>query len=217
MRDSYRDGVRGVAPIAVAAVAFGVSFGLLARTSGFDRLAAVVMSATTFAGSAQFAAISVLGGGGTLGAAIAAAVLLNSRYAPIGISVGSIFPGRFARRALEAQLITDESWAVSARPGGRFAYRALVGAGLTLWVAWVAGTAIGVVAGGAIGDPSRLGLDGAFPALFVALLAPQLRDRRARVAAAAGAVIALALLPVAPAGVPIVVASAAALAGWRRA
>src|SRR5207302_1958302 len=98
-------GVRAGLPIAPATLAFGIAFGVLARAADFDAVAAIVFSATTFAGSAQFAAVSVLGAGGGLSAAIGAAILLNTRYAPIGISVGSIFGGSLVRRLAAAQLL----------------------------------------------------------------------------------------------------------------
>ena len=116
-------------------------------------LAPLVMSATTFAGSAQFAVSSILGAGGGAAAAIAAAVLLNARYAPISISVAPLFHGRRLRRLAESQLIVDESWAFASRGGGRFDRRILLGAGLLLYVSWVSGTAVGVLAGHALGDP----------------------------------------------------------------
>ena len=203
-------------PIAIAVFPFGVSFGLLARSVGMGRVAPIVMSATTFAGSAQFAVASILDAGGTAAAAILAAVLLNVRYAPISISVGDIFGGGAPKRLVQSQLIVDESWALSARGGGRFDRNLLLGAGLLLYPSWVAGTALGVFGAGVLGNPERLGLDAAFPALFLALLVPQLRGRRALAAAIAAAVIALALVPVVPPGVPIVAASAACLVGWRR-
>ena len=178
-------------------------------------LAPLVMSTTTFAGSAQFAAASILAGSGSALAAITAAVLLNARYVPISISVARLFHGPRLRRLAESQLIVDESWALAAR-GERFDRRILLGAGLLLYGAWVSGTAVGVVAGDALGDPKDLGLDGAFPALFLALLIPQLRSRRAVVAALVAAAIALALIPVTPPGTPIVAASAACLLGLRR-
>jgi len=212
----YRDGARAALAVAATVWFFGASFGLVARAAGMGVLAPLVMSATTFAGSAQFAVTSILGAGGGAAAAIAAAVLLNARYAPISISVAPLFRGRLPRRLLESQLIVDESWALASRGGGRFDRRILLGAGLLLYVSWVSGTAVGVLAGDALGDPKDLGLDGAFPALFLALLAPQLRARRAAVAAAVGAVIALALIPVTPAGTPIIAASAACLLGLRR-
>jgi predicted branched-subunit amino acid permease len=173
------------------------------------------MSATTFAGSAQFAAVSILGVGGGIASAIVAATLLNARYAPISVSVAPIFVGGPLRRLLESQLIVDESWALSKRPDGRYDRGLLVGAGLLLYVCWVGGTAVGALAGDALADPSALGLDAAFPALFLALLVTQVHSRQA-LAAILGGSIALVLLPVAPAGVPIVAAAAACLLGWRR-
>lgn len=212
----HRDGVRAAAPLAVAVAAFGVSFGLLARAGGWGVLAPIAMSATTFAGSAQFAALSVLGDGGSVGAAVAAALLLNARYGPIGVSVAPFLRGPAWSRLLRAQLVVDESWAIAAEGHGRFDARMLVGAGLAVYVAWVGGTALGATLGGALAEPETLGLDAAFPALFLALLVPQARERRALGAAALGAAIALALTPVAPAGVPIVAASLACLLGVRR-
>ena len=203
-------------PIGIAVLLFGVSFGLLARTAGMGRVAPIVMSATTFAGSAQFAAASILHAGGTVAAAILAAVLLNVRYAPISISVAGLFGGTAPKRLAQSQLIVDESWALAARGGGRFDRDVLLGAGLLLYPCWVGGTALGVLGGGFLGDSARLGLDAAFPALFLALLVPQLAGRHALAAAGAAAAIALALVPVAPPGIPIVAASAACLIGWRR-
>ena len=209
-------GVRAVLPIAVTVPLFGVSFGVLARAADMGVLAPIVMSATTFAGSSQFAVASILDEGGGLAAAIVAALLLNARYAAIGVSVAPLFRGSRVRRLLAAQLIVDESWALSARPDGTFDRRVLLGAGLTLYAAWVLGTALGVLGGGFLGDPERLGLDAAFPALFLALLVGQLGSRRAVAAALAGGGIALVLLPFTPPGVPIVVAVLGCLVGLRR-
>lgn len=178
-------------------------------------LAPIVMSAAVFAGSAQFAAVSVLGAGGGVAAAVAAAVLLNARYGPMGLAAAPAFRGGRARRLAEAQLVVDEAWALAGRRG-RFDRHVLIGAGLLLYGAWVGGTAAGVLAGQALGDPQALGVDAAFPALFLALLAGQLDSPRTRVAALAGAAIALALVSLTPPGVPIIAAAAACLVGLRR-
>jgi 4-azaleucine resistance transporter AzlC len=216
-RSQYVQGARAAAPIGVAALAFGLSFGLVAQEAGLGVLAPIVMSATTFAGSAQFAAVSIIGAGSGALAAIVAALLLNARYGPISISVAHGFRGGVLRRLLGAQLIVDETWALSGGGGPGFDVRRLLGAGFVLWPCWVGGTVLGVLAGNLVGDPNRLGLDAAFPALFLALLVPQLRDRRSVVAALLGAAIALVLLPFTPAGVPIIAASAACLVGlWPR-
>ncbi len=211
-----RRGVRVAAPLLPAVAAFGASFGVLARAVHVGPLAATVMSATTFAGSAQVAVVSVLGAGGGVASAIVAALLLNARYAPIGISVAQHFRGGVLRRLGEAQLVVDESWALAGGGGARFDRSVMLGAGAALWVGWTGGTAIGAFAGGAIGDPNAFGLDGAFAALFLALLLGQVRGRRAVAAAVGGAAIAAALTPVARPGIPIVAATVAALAGLRR-
>jgi len=212
---AYRDGARAVLPLLPAVLAFGVSFGVLAKAAGMGAVASLVMSATTFAGSAQFAAVSVLGAGGTVAAAIGAAVLLNGRYGPMALAAADAFRGGPLRRLLEAQLLVDESWALSNR-GGRFDRRVLLGAGALLYVGWNAGTALGVFAGDSLADPATLGLDAAFPALFLALLAPLLRSARAAAAALLGAGIALLLTPITPAGVPVIAATAGCLVGLAR-
>jgi 4-azaleucine resistance transporter AzlC len=217
IRFELRAGAVTAIPLAIAVGLFGVSFGVLSATGGgMGALPAVVMSLTTFAGSAQFAAASVLAGGGQPVAAIAAALLLNARYLPIGVSVARFLGGPPWSRAVKAQLVVDGSWAIAARGDGRFDPGRLIGAGVVLWLAWVGGTVVGVVGGGALGDPAALGLDAAFPALFLALLASQLRSRAAITAAALGAGIALVLVPLTPPGVPIIAAAAASLIGLAR-
>jgi 4-azaleucine resistance transporter AzlC len=179
-------------------------------------LASIVMSLTTFAGSAQFAVASVLGTGGGVAAACIAALLLNARYGPIGMSVAPTLKGGRLKRLIEAQIVVDESWALSNQGGGRFDRQILIGAGTLLYVAWVVGTTLGVLAGNLIGDPNKLGMDAAFPALFLALLVGQIRSRRAAAAAVLGAAIALIVTPFAKPGIPIIAACLACLVGWRR-
>lgn len=212
----HRAGIRAAAPLAVAVCGFGISFGVLARAAGFGVIAPLAMSLTTFAGSAQFAAVSVLDAGGGAASAVVAAALLNSRYVPLGISVAPVLRGSLIHRLLASQLIVDESWAISHRGGGHFDRERLLAAGLLLYAAWVGGTAVGLLGGDALGDPQRLGLDAAFPALFLGLLVGQVGSRRAAAAALLGAAIAIALVPLTPPGVPIIAASAACLLGLRR-
>ncbi|WCB96975.1 Inner membrane protein YgaZ [Baekduia alba] len=216
-RTTYLDGARRAWPLAVAVGGFGITYGVLARQAGFTALETIVFSIVTFAGSAQFAAVSIVHDGGTAVAAIVAALLLNARYLPIGLSVAPWLPGRPLSRAAQGQVAVDESWAVSHLGGGRYDPRLLVGAGATIWAAWVVCSTAGVLAGSALGDPETLGLDAAFPALFLALLAGQIRERRLLLAALAGAAIALIMVPLTPPGLPIVAASVVCLAGLRTA
>jgi 4-azaleucine resistance transporter AzlC len=206
--------VFAAAPIAVAVLVFGAVFGALATVAGLPAWAAVLMSVVVFAGSAQFAAIAVVASGGGILAAVIAGALLNLRYLATGIAVAPVLPGNRLTRALLGQLVVDESYAlgVSAGTRGRPDGFTVVVVGGLLWVAWIAGTAIGVVLGPVMGNPTRLGLDAAFPALFAALLIPMLRAPRALRCALAGAVVALVLAPFTPAGVPL--AGAALVGLW---
>ena len=139
--------------------------------------APIAMSALMFAGSAQFAALAVLAADGSVAAAVGAGILLNLRYLPMGIALAPSLHGGPLRRALIGQGMVDASWALANRGGGRFDPAFMVGATLPSYPAWVGGTAIGVLAGDAIGDPERLGLDAMFPAFFLGLLlAGELRD-----------------------------------------
>lgn len=210
-----RHGMRAASMLALSPLLFGISFGLLAESAGMGATAAVIFSATTFAGSAQFAAVSVLGAGGSVAAAVAAAALLNARYAPMSVAAAPAFHGPWWRRLLEAQMIVDESWALGGR-GGRFQREILLGAGLLFYPLWIASTAVGTLVGDRLGTPEDYGLDGAFAALFLGLALPTLRGRRAREAAVLAAAIVLVLIPFVPPGVPVIAASAACLLGARR-
>jgi 4-azaleucine resistance transporter AzlC len=191
-----------------------LSFGVVATDLGFPALAAVAMSAIVFAGSAQFAAVGIFAAGGGVGAAVAAAALMNSRFVPMGFALAPSLRGSRLQRLVEGQAVVDSSWAMAARGDGRFDRPYLFGHTAVQYVAWVAGTAAGVVIPAL--DARALGLDAVFPAFFLTILAGELRDRRRIGVAGAGAAIALVLVPVAPPGVPVLVASAAALVGLRR-
>ena len=208
-----RAGVRAGVPFAVAGVLLAGSFGVVAQHAGLSQLAVVLMSVIVFAGSAQFTAIAILSQGGTVGAAVGAAALINSRFLPMGVAIGPSLPGGPLRRAAQGQAIVDTSWALSSRGDGTFDRWLLFGSTAVQYVGWVAGTLVGALAGNALGNPDTYGLDAVYPAFFVALLLHELRDGRSRAVAALGGAIALALVPIAPPGVPVLAASLAALVG----
>jgi 4-azaleucine resistance transporter AzlC len=202
------------AGIGVAVGVYGVSFGVLAVTAGLSPVQACVMSMLVFTGASQFAFVGVLAGGGAALAAIAPAVMLAVRNAAYGLSLAPILPGRLRDRALLAHLVIDETTAMArAEDNPDAARRAFLATGVSVWLCWNAGTLAGALIGGGLGDPRTLGLDAMFPAAFLALLAPQLRRPGAPVAAVTGAVIALAVLPFAPAGVPVIAALAGVVPG----
>ena len=214
----YLAGARAGLPFALVTGVIAVSFGVLARSLGWGVLAPIVFSVVTFSASAQFAVAAVLGAGGGVFAAIAAAVLLNARFLPMGVAVAPFLKGGPLRRALEGQAVVDTSWALASRGGGRFDREFMIGATVPQFAAWVVGTVVGVLADDVVGDVERLGLDAVFPAFFLALLVAELRrgGRRAVVAAGIAGVLAAALVPFAPPGVPVLAASCvAALLGLR--
>jgi 4-azaleucine resistance transporter AzlC len=203
-----REGLRAGLPYGVAALLLGLSFAVLARPV-MGPAATIVMSVVVFAGSAQFAALAVLSAGGGAAAAIVAGMLLNLRFVPMGIAIAPSLRAGPLGRALRGQALVDASWALANRGGGRFDIDFLLGSTLAQYPAWVAGTVIGALAGGVLGDPKTLGLDAIFPAFFLGLLVTELPRPRARPVAALGAAIALVLTPLTPAGVPIIAASLA--------
>jgi 4-azaleucine resistance transporter AzlC len=190
-----------------------VSFGISARAAGVPGLAAIAMSAFVYAGSAQFAAVAILGQGGSVLAAVVAAALMNARYIAMGVALGPSLKGGRVRRAMEGQAVVDASWALANRGDGRFDRHTLFGSSAPQYVTWLAGTVVGVVAGDALPDPEALGVDAIFPAFFLALLLGELRTAQAGAVAAGGAVVAVALGLLAPAGVGILAASAVAFVG----
>lgn len=209
-------GARAAIPLAITAGLVALSFPVLATDVGFSPLATVIMSAVVFAGSAQFTAVAVLAQGAGAGGAIVAGTFMNSRYLPMGIALGPSLPGGPARRALQGQAVVDGSWALAARGDGSFDRWRLFGATIPQFIAWVGGTALGVALGDRLSNPDALGLDAIYPAYFLALLMLEARSGRARGVAAIGAAIALVLTPFAPAGLPVLLASLAALVGLVR-
>lgn len=216
MSESFRRGLRAGLPFSVVGFLISMSFGVLAIEAGFTALQAIVMSAVVHAGSAQFAATAIVAGGGGLVPGVLAAGLMNARFLAMGIAVAPSLPGRPLVRAVEAQAVVDPSWALANRGDGTFDRRLLLGATVPQYFAWVSGTAMGAFSGDLIGDLDRWGLDAVYPTFFLALLAGELRDRRSRAFALAGAATALALVPFTPAGIPILAAAAVALVGLAR-
>src|SRR5688500_15718865 len=189
--EGYLAGVWAGVPFALVAGVVAISFGVLARSLGWGVLAPLVFSVITFSVAAQFAVAAILGAGGGVFAAIAAAVLLNARFLPMGIAVAPFLEGGPLRRALEGQTILTTSWALARRGGGRFDRAFMIGATVPQYVAWTVGTAVGVLSHVVVEDVERLGLDVVFPAFFLAVLMRELRSGGKRMIAATAIAAAL--------------------------
>jgi 4-azaleucine resistance transporter AzlC len=214
--DDIRTGLRRSAGLAASTFVLGVTFGALARAHGWGLGAPVVASLAIFSGSAQFALLTVLAGGGAAWTAVASAALINLRFFPMALSAAPVLRGGRTRRAVEAQTVVDGSWVLAHQGEGRFNRGVLFGSALAQWPAWVTGTILGVVLAPSTRLLDATGLDVVFPAFFALLLFDEMRHTRsARIAAAGAAVITAVLLLALPAGPALLGGAAAALLGLR--
>lgn len=204
--------------IAASTVPYGAAFGVIAADAGLTLWETVGFSSFVFTGSAQFAAVAILGNGGAVAAAVGAGLLLNLRSLAFGIVLAPDLAGPRWWRAIVSQLVIDESTAVATaeRQPVLRRYGFLAG-GVGVFALWNLSTVIGAAGLQSAGNVvERWGLDATIPAAFLALLWPRLRDPAQRRVALGGVLIAVLLTPVAPAGIPVVAAIAAVAVGGRR-
>jgi len=198
--------------VGIATSAYAISFGALSVAAGFDLWQTIALSALLFSGGSQFAIVGVIAAGGSGAAAVATSTLLGIRNGLYGLQMSRLLGVRGLRRVAAAQLTIDESTAVAIAQPERSAQRlGFWCTGLAVFVLWNLLTIVGAVVGNALGDPKRFGLDAAAPAAFCGLLWPRLKSRDACAVAAVSAVIALVVAPHAPAGIPVLVATLAAI------
>lgn len=207
--------VRDIGLVCLADGLVALSFGATAVSGGLRWWVPILMSVVIFAGSAQFAAVGIVMGGGSAVAAVTAGTVLNTRMLPYGFAVADLVGGSWWRRVIGAHLVTDETVAFALRadsPAGQ--RRVFWACGLALFGAWNAAVALGVVVGALVRDTAAFGLDAAFPAVVIALAMPALADRATRTAALAGGAAAVAVTPVLPAGLPVLLSLCGLLAAY---
>jgi len=192
---------------------FAIAFGVSAVSAGASVAQACAMSLLVFTGASQFSAVSVIGSGGTAAAAFGGAAVLAARNGVYGLAMSPHLRGSLGSRLVAAQLTIDESTAMAvAQDDPEHRRAAFWVTGASVYVFWNTGTLVGALLGSAV-DPEKFGLDAAFPAAFVTILFPLLRERVPRRAAVTGAVVCLALIPFVPVGVPILCATVGVLFG----
>lgn len=199
---------------------YGIAFGAAAVAYGLEPLQAVALSLLTFTGASQFALVGVLGAGGTVLSGVVAAVLLGIRNALYGLRVSPVLELKGLKRAGAAHLVIDESTAVCVAQeerGSKAMKYGFFATGLGVFFFWNLFTALGAFGAAALEDPGRFGLDAAVPAAFLGLVWPRLSAREPWAVAAGAAIISLVLVPIAPAGVPIIASViAAVIVGWKK-
>ena len=207
-RSIIRDGIA----VGVATGAYGVSFGAVSVAAGLTVAQTCVMSLLVFTGASQFALIGVLASGGAPFSGAVTALLLGTRNTLYGLRLAPLLRWRGWRRAAAAQVLLDESTAMSVNRATSAAARVgFLSTGLTVFVLWNLATLVGAIGGEMLGAPRTYGLDAAVGGAFLALVWPRLGDRRNRVVAVLAVALALSLVPVTAAGVPVLAAGVVAL------
>jgi predicted branched-subunit amino acid permease len=207
-RSIDRDGVA----VGVATGAYGLSFGAISVAGGLDVWQSCALSLLVFTGASQFALVGVLAAGGNPLFGAVSGLLLGTRNTLYGLKIAPMLGWHGARRAAAAHILIDESTAMAVTRTTRAHARAgFLSTGLSVFVLWNLATLAGAVAGDSLGDPRAYGLDAAVGGAFLGLLWPRLSTFRNRLAALLGAAVALTLVPLTPAGVPVLAASVVAL------
>ena len=207
--------VRDVLALGVAVAFVGLSFGAIATAVGLPNWAVLAFSLFVFAGGAQFLAVALVAAGNPV-AAVLGGLLLNARHLPFGMAVADVLNGGWGRRIVGSHLMIDESVAFAlAQPDPLRRRAAYWLTGATLFLCWQLGTLAGVAVGAAVGDPTRYGLDAAFPAALLALLIPRLREAAGLRVAALASAVAVAATFFVPAGLPVLLGLVGLLAAGR--
>ena len=200
------------ASVGVATGAYGISFGAISVAAGLNFWQTMTLSLLMFTGGSQFALVGVLASGGNPFAGAATAVMLGFRNTLYGLRMAPLLQARGWRRFVGAQIVIDESVAMSmGRDSERAARLGFWATGTSVFILWNIGTAAGALGADALKDPSVLGFDAAVAGAFLALLGPRLRGREPWAVALTAALVAVVAVPLVPPGVPVLLAAVVAV------
>ncbi|GFE21683.1 AzlC family ABC transporter permease [Streptomyces nigrescens] len=203
--------IRDALGVGVAVGLSGFAFGVTSAGVGLSLLQTCALSLLVFTGASQFALVGALAAGGNPLTAAAGAFFLGARNAFYGLRLSAVLGYRSTVKPFAAHWVIDETSAVTlAQPDRRTARLGFTVTGLTLYVLWNLTTLVGALGAEALGDTEAWGLDAAGPAVFLALLAPMLKDTVERVAAGLAVVLVMVTLPLLPTGVPVLISALAA-------
>ncbi|AWN29862.1 branched-chain amino acid ABC transporter permease [Streptomyces sp. NEAU-S7GS2] len=203
--------IRDALGVGVAVGLSGFAFGVTSAGVGLSLLQTCALSLLVFTGASQFALVGALAAGGNPLTAAAGAFFLGARNAFYGLRLSAVLGYRSTVKPFAAHWVIDETSAVTlAQPDRRTARLGFTVTGLTLYVLWNLTTLVGALGAEALGDTEAWGLDAAGPAVFLALLAPMLKDTVERVAAGFAVVLVMVTLPLLPTGVPVLISALAA-------
>ena len=180
-KTEFLHGLRDELPILVGVVPFGMIYGILALGAGLSTTEAQAMSVIVFAGSAQFMLVQLAAVGTPALVMIVTGFVINLRHALYSASIAPHIKqlNPLWKTAL-SYLLTNEAYAVAItryykRDASPKKHWYFLGAGIALWTSWQVSTAVGVFLGTQI--PSSWSLDFTLALTFIALVAPNLKDR----------------------------------------
>jgi predicted branched-subunit amino acid permease len=201
-----------MAALAVATFAVGITVSAIMIDIGTPSAVVIIASLSAFSGSGELAYAAVILSGGSSVAGVVSALLVSSRFGLMAMSIANRWPMGVGERVVAMQISGEPAVAAAiTAPDAATARRFYWQIALAMAVGWVVGSAVGVLVGNVIGDTKAIGLDAVFPAVLLGTVAAALRSRDTAVAAVLGAVLAVVLVPIAPAGVPFLAAALAAL------
>jgi predicted branched-subunit amino acid permease len=207
--------VRSVAvSVGLATGIYGISFGALSITAGFDIWQTAALSILMFSGGSQFAFVAVFATGGlpALPAAITSAWLVGIRNGFYALSMAPKLGPRGLMRVLAAQLTIDESTAVStSRNSSKEQREGFWLTGLAVFVFWNLATIFGAFLGGILADPKVFGLDAAAAAALFALVWPRLQNSVGAQIAICAVLLSVFLSLALPSGFPVLLGAAVAV------
>ncbi len=213
--------VQGLGPadliaLAAATMAIGVAVSAIMIDIGTSSTVVMLATVTAFSGSGELAFAAVILSGGSVAAGLISALLVSSRFGLMAMSIANLWPMPLWERLAAMQLSGEPAVAAALTARNpRTARRLYWQIALAMGIGWVAGSALGTLVGNVIGDTKAIGLDAVFPAVLLGTVAAALRSRDTATAAVSGAMIAVALVPFVPAGVPFLVAALTAVLASR--
>lgn len=192
--------------------ALGVTVNVLVLERVGSEARTVVAAFGINAATTELAYLAVRDAGGTQVAAIAAGWVVASRFGLLAASLGArLRVGPWHRAAAGIQSFDPNVTFAIQQAAPRDVVRVFWRVTAAMHLGWFVGTVVGVTLGNVIGDADRFGLDAVFPAALLAIIGGLLRERPAALAAAVGGGLCLVLIPVAPAGLPIIASLAGAV------
>ena len=218
--NQFLTGMRAGIPVCVGYFSVSFGFGAMAVSMGLDIWNAILISASNLTSAGQFAGLTVIAAGGTLIEMILTQLVINSRYALMGLALGQRMGPeiRSGKRLIAAFFDTDEVFAIGMSRQGKLTASYFVGAGVISAIGWVSGTALGAVAGKLLPLSIRLSLGALLYGMFIAIVVPQARAEKPMLACMLIALVLSCLFTWVPglnavsAGLSIVICTVAAAA-----